>query len=212
MLVQDIMQSKVITISPETTAADALRLLQARGVRHLPVVESGKLVGLVSDRDLKRVMPAGATSQNRPGPVVALERLPVGEIMASFLITIGPMFPVEEAARLMVSEKISALPVTDAGHLVGIVTETDVLRMILKATGATEPSSRLDVVLKDEPSTLTEVVHTVESSGMKISSVMTLTNRAGAKEATIRVATLNPGPAIRALEAKGYVVRDSWRG
>ena len=122
------------------------------------------------------------------------------------------MFPVEEAARLMVQEKISALPVTEGGRLVGIVTETDVLELFVKAMGAGEPSSRLDVVLGDRQSALAEVVRAVEAAGVVISSIMTLANREGLKEAVMRVATINPGPAVRALEARWYVVRESWRG
>ncbi len=212
MLVQDIMQAELITILPETTLPEALRLVQRRGVRHLPVVENGNLVGIVSDRDLKRAMPSAATSLSAQELNYLLDRVKVGEFMTRGVITIAPMFPVEEAARIMVTEKISALPVTEGGRLVGIVTETDVLRLFAKAMGALEPSSRLDVLLGDRPAGLGEVIQIVEGAGTPISSVMTLAGRGGAKEAVIRVATINPGAAIKALEAKGYIVRDSWRG
>jgi acetoin utilization protein AcuB len=125
--------------------------------------------------------------------------------------SIGPTFPVEEAARLMVTEKISALPVTDGGKLVGIVTETDVLTLFVKGMGAGEPSTRLDVVMGDRPSALGEIVHAIESAGGAISSIMTLSS-AGLKEAVVRIRTINPGPAVKALEAKGYTVRTPWRG
>ena len=212
MLVQDIMQAELITITPETALPEALRLVQRRGVRHLPVVENGNLVGIVSDRDLKRAMPSAATSLSAQELNYLLDRVKVGEFMTRGVITIAPMFPVEEAARIMVTEKISALPVTEGGRLVGIVTETDVLRLFAKAMGALEPSSRLDVLLGDRPAGLGEVIQIVEGAGTSISSVMTLAGRGGAKEAVIRVATINPGPAIKALEAQGYTVRDSWRG
>jgi acetoin utilization protein AcuB len=212
MLVQDIMQAELITITPETALPEALRLVQRRGVRHLPVVENGNLVGIVSDRDLKRAMPSAATSLSAQELNYLLDRVKVGEFMTRGVITIAPMFPVEEAARIMVTEKISALPVTEGGRLVGIVTETDVLRLFAKAMGALEPSSRLDVLLGDRPAGLGEVIQIVEGAGTPISSVMTLAGRGGAKEAVIRVATINPGAAIKALAAKGYTVRDSWRG
>lgn len=212
MLVRDVMHSKVTVISPETTVPEAVRLAQLRGIRHLPVVDNGEIAGMVSDRDLKRAMPSGATALEAHELRYLLERLPVSEIMTRTVITTGPMFPVEEAARLMVAERISALPVTEGGRLVGIVTETDVLDLFVRAMGAHEPSSRLDVELPDRPAALTEVVQVVEAAGATISSVVTLVNRAGLKEAIIRVATINPGPAIRALEAKGCTVRDSWRG
>jgi acetoin utilization protein AcuB len=212
MLVQDVMHTTLTTITPKTTLPQAMRLVQQRGIRHLPVVENGELVGIVSDRDLKRAMASPATSLEVRELNYLLDRLTVAEIMTRAVITIAPMFPVEEAARLMVKEKISALPVTEGGRLVGIVTETDVLELLVKAMGAGEPSSRLDVMLGDRPSALAEAVKAVEGAGATIASIVTLANRAGLKEAVIRVATINPGPAIKALEARGFAVRESWRG
>lgn len=212
MIVQDIMHRDVVTIAPTTTLPEAVDLAKARGIRHLPVVENGELVGIVSDRDLKRALPSAATTLERHEASYLLARLPVSQIMTRAVVTIAPMFPVEEAARLMVTEKVSALPVTEAGRLVGIVSETDVLEMLVAAMGTTTPSSRLDVLLKSEPSALSEVVHTVEATGLVIASIMTLVSRGGVREAVLRVATINPGPAVRSLEAKGYTVRDSRHG
>lgn len=212
MLVQDVMQGNVVTITPKTTLPEALALVRHRGIRHLPVVEDGELVGIVSDRDLKRAMASPATSLEAHELTYLLNRLSIAEIMTRSVITIAPMFPVEEAARLMVKEKISALPVTDGGRLVGIVTETDVLELFTKAMGADLPSSRLDVGLGEQPSALAQIVRTVEGAGAVISSIVTLRTRAGLKEAVIRVATINPGPAIKALEARGFSVRETWRG
>jgi acetoin utilization protein AcuB len=203
MLVRDVMHSKVTVISPGTTVPEAVRLAQLRGIRHLPVVENGEIAGMVSDRDLKRAMPSAATVLEAHELRYLLERLPVSEIMTRAVITTGPMFPVEEAARLMVAERISALPVTEGGRLVGIVTETDVLDLFVRAMGAHEPSSRLDVELPDRPAALTEVVQVVEAAGATISSVMTLVNRAGLKEAIIRVATINPGPPSGRWKPRG---------
>ncbi|MBI3455952.1 MAG: CBS domain-containing protein [Candidatus Rokubacteria bacterium] len=211
MLVRDIMQPKVTTIPPKTTLPEAVRLARERGIRHLPVVEGGELIGIVSDRDLKRAMASPATSLEAHELAYLLDRLTVAEIMTRAVITVGPMSPLEDAARLMVLERISALPVTEGGRLVGIVSETDVLQLFVKAMGAEEASSRLDVVLADRPSALTEVVRTLEDAGVTIASIMTLPGRAGLKEAVIRVRTINPGPAAKALEARGYAVRESWR-
>ena len=212
MLVQDIMQAQVITATSKTTLPELLRLLERRGFRHVPVVDGGALVGIISDRDVKGAMVSAATSAEGRERDRLLGRLTAGEIMTRTVTTVAPMFAVEDAARLMVTQKISALPVTEGGRLVGIVTETDVLRLFVKAMGALEPSSRLDVLLGNESGALPDVIQTIERSGAPISSVMTLMGRGDAREAVIRVATINPGAAIKALEAKGYTVRDSWRG
>jgi acetoin utilization protein AcuB len=175
-------------------------------------MDDGVLVGIISDRDIKAALLSAATSVEGRQRDRLLERLSAGEIMARPVITIAPMFPVEEAARIMVVEKISALPVTANGRMVGIITETDVLRLFVRTMGALEPSSRLDVLLGDTPGALSDVIQTIERSGAPISSVVTLVGPGEAREAVVRAGTINPGAAVKALEAKGYTVRDSWRG
>lgn len=212
MLVRDIMQTHPVSATLETRLPHLLRLLQRRGFRHLPVLDSGKLVGIISDRDLKQSMISAASMTEGRERDRLLDELTAGQIMARAVVTIGPMFGVDEAARLMATRKISALPVTEGDRLVGIVTETDVLQLFVRAMGVLEPSSRLDVILRDQTAGLGEVVRAVEEAGSRISSVMTLAMPGGEREVVLRLATINPGPAVKALEAKGYVVRDAGRG
>jgi acetoin utilization protein AcuB len=211
MLVQDVMQTRIVTIKPDTMLPQALRLIGQRGVRHLPVVRGDELVGIVADRDVKRTL-ASAGSLKPLDLAQLVDRLRVSEIMTPTVITIGPRFPVEEAARVMIKEQIGALPVIEAGRLVGLVTERDVLRVFVAALGAGAPSSRLDVALGDGPSALTKLVEAIAGTGTAISSIVTVTGRDGTKEAVVRVATTDPGAAIEALEAQGFATRDTWRG
>jgi acetoin utilization protein AcuB len=211
MLVQDIMQTKVFTVTPDTTLREAIQLTGQRGIRHLPVVDGERLVGIVSDRDLKRAVASPATSLEVHELLYLLSRVRVRDFMTATVITIGPMSPVEDAARLMVLERIGALVVTDGERLVGIVTETDVLRLFVRAMGAGEPSTRLDVILGNRPHALAEAVHAVDMAGGDISSIVTLTSGSGLKEAVIRVRTIHPAPVVWALETKGFAARGSWR-
>jgi acetoin utilization protein AcuB len=212
MLVQDIMQTKLYTVTPETTLPEAVRLTGQRGIRHLPVLEGERLVGIVSDRDLKRAMASPATSLEIHELRYLLDTLQVGEIMTRAVITIGPQAPVEDAARLMVLEKVGALPVTDHDRLIGLVTETDVLRLFVRAMGAGEPSTRIDVVLRDRPHAVAEAVTAIDATGTDIASIVTLTGEPhGLREAVIRVRTINAGPVVQALEARGMMPRGSWR-
>src|SRR5215470_7385431 len=167
------MQRDVVTVTPDTRLTQVLRLLQPRGFRHVPVVDNGALVGIISDRDVKQAMVSLAGS-GTVGPALdqARERLTAAEIMRRTVTTVAPMFTVEEAARLMTTQKISALPVTESGHLVGIVTETDVLNLFVRAMGVLEPSSRLDVVLRDSQAGLGDLARAVEGTGARISSLM----------------------------------------
>jgi acetoin utilization protein AcuB len=212
MLVRDIMQTHPVSATLETRLPHLLRLLQRRGFRHLPVVDSGKLVGIISDRDLKQSMISAASTTEGSERDRLLDELTAGQIMARAVVTVGPTIGVDEAARLMATRKISALPVTEGDRLVGIVTETDVLQLFVRAMGVLEPSSRLDVILRDQTAGLGEVVRAVEEAGSRISSVMTLAMPTGEREIVLRLATINPGPAVKALEAKGFVVRDAARG
>jgi acetoin utilization protein AcuB len=212
MLVRDIMQTHPVSATLETRLPHLLRLLQRRGFRHLPVVDSGKLVGIISDRDLKQSMISAASMAEGRERDRLLDELTAGQIMARAVVTIGPTIGVDEAARLMATRKISALPVTEGDRLVGIVTETDVLQLFVRAMGVLEPSSRLDVILRDQTAGLGEVVRAIEETGSRISSVMTLAMPTGEREVVLRLATINPGPAVTALVARGYVVRDAGRG
>mgnify|MGYP003576250701 CR=1 FL=1 len=213
MLVKDIMQRDVVTATPDTPFPQVLRLLQPRGFRHVPVVDNETLVGIISDRDIKQAMVslagAGAAGAELER---ARERLTASEIMGRTVTTIGPMGTVEEAARLMATQKISALPVTEDGRLMGIVTETDVLELFVRAMGVLEPSSRLDVRLRDPGEEVGEIVRTVEGAGARIVSIMTLHGPDVGREVVLRVATIDPGPAVSALQDRGYVVRNGPRG
>ena len=213
MLVQDIMQRDVVTVTPNTRLPDVLRLLRPRGFRHVPVIDNGALVGIISDRDIKQAMvslagagPAGSAFEH------TRDRLTAAEIMRGAVSTVGPMYTVEEAARLMTTLKISALPVTENGRLVGIVTETDVLDLFVRAMGVLEPSSRLDVILPNPEARLGELVRIVEEAGPRIVSLMTLGQPDGEREVVLRVATINPGSAVAALQDRGFFVRDAQHG
>ena len=210
MLVQDVMQTKLHTVTPATTLPDALGLTSQRGVRHLPVLDGERLVGILSDRDLKRAMASSATTLEARELTYLLDRVRVEEIMTRTVITIGRMCPIEEAARLMVQEKIGALPVTEDGQLIGLVTETDVLRLFVRALGAGEPSTRLDVVLDNRPHALTEAVRAIDAAGADITSIMTLNGVDGSKEMVIRLRTINPAPAVWALQAHRFTAREAW--
>lgn len=208
MLVGDIMQRDVVTVGPKTRWPEAMWLLARRGIRHLPVLADGRLVGIVSDRDFKIAMVPPAAKRATHAPTSLHDSLAIDEIMTQAVMTVTPEWPVEEAARLMTREKISALPVTQGGCLVGIVTETDVVALFMRAMGAGEPSSRLDVVMGDDRSALADIVRVIEGTGVAVRSLVTLPSPGGLREAVVRVATITPRAAVRALQAAGYTVRE----
>jgi acetoin utilization protein AcuB len=211
MLVKDIMQHDVACVRPETPLEEIVRLLQRRGVRHLAVLDHEELVGVISDRDLKSVLP-GPVAKPATATGCGSGEVTAEDIMTKRVITVEPMVSIEDAARLLVEKRIGALPVTEGGTLVGIVTETDVLLLFVRAMGILDPSSRLEVLLPDAPASLGRMVHTIESAGGAISSIVTLANPSlRLREAVVRVTTINPGPVIKALETEGYALRNPKR-
>lgn len=128
MQISEWMTTVPITVSPATPVSEARELMQRKQIRHLLVLEGERLVGIITDRDIKLNLPSPATSLSVWEVNYLLTRLTVGEVMTKHVITTGPERPVAEAVRLMLVHKIGALPVTEEGRVVGIITETDLLR------------------------------------------------------------------------------------
>jgi acetoin utilization protein AcuB len=147
MLVQDHMTSPVITVARDTAIDEALRLLREHEIRQLPVIADKRVIGIVTERDLRR--PAKDSH--------------VGDVMTANPVNIGPAASFDEAAKLLREHKFNALPVIDAGELVGIVTTADVLAVFVKLSGVAEPSYR--IVIKGPPASMgsAKVRHLIEA-------------------------------------------------
>ena len=145
MRVKDRMTRPAVTVRVETLVRDAAALMRTRGVRHLPVVDrSRRPVGMVTDRDLRQIIFDPAMQERLAGTREALDGLTVGEVMTWGAVTVGRDTDIRDAARLMYARKIGALPVVGVAAVVGILTETDVLRAFVDVLGegAVERPSR----------------------------------------------------------------------
>lgn len=130
MNVGEHMSQPVISVSPTTPAAAAMKLIRDKHIRRLPVVEHDALVGIVSERDLLRAMPSPATLLSVWEIPELLERILVRDLMTQDVITVTADTPIQVAAQLMVDHKIGGLPVEEpGGHVVGMITETDIFRV-----------------------------------------------------------------------------------
>ena len=133
MIVRELMTGAVITAPPSMPIFDARNLMLKERIRHLPVTApDGRLLGIVTDRDIRLNLPSQATSLSVWEINHLLAKLTVGDVMTESVISVGPDRPARDAAQLMVDHQIGALPVEDAGRLVGIVTETDLLRAFIR--------------------------------------------------------------------------------
>jgi acetoin utilization protein AcuB len=210
MLVQNRMTRDPVTVTPDDTLARALQLTRSNRVRHLPVVGGDhRLAGILSDRDIRLAMPSPLTVEDAERADF-LERTPIAAVMTREVISIAPSEPIEEAARLMYSHRIGALPVVGDGRLVGIVTDTDILYAFVQVLGGMEPSSRVEIELTDKPGELARAVEVIGSElGVNIVSlVVSNTEERRSKRAVLHLATINPAHAVQALAAQG--VKAAW--
>jgi acetoin utilization protein AcuB len=135
MVTRELMSGGLITVRQETPVLEARDLMAKERIRHLLVTETdGNLAGIITDRDIRLNLPSQATSLSVWEINHLLNKLTVGEVMTRSVITIGPDRPAREAARLLLDHKIGALPVVEDGHLVGILTETDIVRAFVNMT------------------------------------------------------------------------------
>ena len=128
MKVQDIMTTPALTVGLDMPVLEARQVMERQRIRHLPVTDGGRLMGIVTDRDIRLNLPYPATSLSVWEVNYLIARLTVGSVMRRAVITVDPQRDAAEAARIMLDHKIGALPVVDGGVVVGIVTETDMLR------------------------------------------------------------------------------------
>lgn len=144
MFVRDEMSSPVVTVPPDMPFQDALRLMQQQNFRRLPVVDDkGKLVGIVAERDLLYASPSPATSLSVWEMNYMLSKIKVNRLMTPDVITTTPETTIEDAAHLMVANRIGGLPVVEGGKVVGIITETDIFKILVSMFGGGEPGVRL---------------------------------------------------------------------
>jgi acetoin utilization protein AcuB len=138
--VRDMTQQEVVTASPEMSLAQVQRCMRDKGIRHVPVVSGTRLVGIVTDRDLRAAMPSPATTLSRGEIAYQMDTTPINTCMTREVVTIGSHMDMVHAARLLLAYTFGCLPVVDAGTLVGVVTEIDCLRAFLTL----EKGSRTD--------------------------------------------------------------------
>jgi acetoin utilization protein AcuB len=158
-----------ITIKDDTSLDDALRIMRENKVRRLPILDKiGKLVGIVSEKDLLYASPSPATSLSVWEIHGLLSRIRVKELMTKNVITVCEDCPIEEAARMMVDNKIGGLPVVRGSTLVGIITETDLFKAFLELFGAREQGTRFTLLVPEKKGMLAAMAQKVSQMGGNI--------------------------------------------
>lgn len=165
MFVGERMSHPVITVSPETSIHDALAMFKKEHIRRAPVIKDGKLVGIIAERDLLNASPSPVTSLSVWEMNYLISKVTVKQVMTKKVKTIDVVTPIEEAARIMADLKIGGLPVLRSGKVVGMITETDLFKILLELMGARTKGIRVTAAIDDTPGTLAKVTKAVAEAG-----------------------------------------------
>ena len=167
------MSHPVFTVQPDTPITKAHELMAREKIHRAPVVKNGKLVGIITENDIQKAYPSSATSLAVWEVASLIENIKVKDIMIKNVKTVQEATSIEEAARIMVDNKISALPVMRGQELVGIITETDLFRIMLEMLGARHPGVRFTVLMPYQPGEIAKLTQAIYEKGGNITALST---------------------------------------
>ena len=208
MLVNNWMSKDVITVDVKDSMHDAMKHLKEHDIRMLPVMKKGKLVGIITDRDLKRASASDATTLEIHELLYLLTRVKVKDIMTKDVITVPPDFTVEETAQVLQKNRISGTPVVDAdGKLVGTITQTDLFRVLISLTGVGNGGIQFGFQVEDKPGSITEIADIIRAYGGRMVSILSSYDEVpeGYRKVYIRMRSIERSKfknLIQALESK----------
>jgi acetoin utilization protein AcuB len=165
MLVDQRMSHPVVSVSSEVPVLDALAMFKKEHIGRAPVIKDGKLLGIITKNDLLNASPSPATTLSVWEMNYLMSKVTVKQVMTKKVITIEVDTPIEEAARVMVDAKISGMPVTREGKIVGMITETDLFKVFLELMGAREKGTRVSVLAEDKPGQIAKVSKLITDAG-----------------------------------------------
>ncbi|MBG7609883.1 MAG: CBS domain-containing protein [Anaerolineae bacterium] len=189
MLVGERMSHPVITIAPELPINTALNIMRQENVRRTPVIEEGKLIGIVSDKDLLNASPSPVSSLSIWEMNYLISKITVADVMTKDVLTISNDTPIEEAARIMADNKIGGLPVIEDSKVVGIITETDLFKIFLEIMGARDTGIRVTALIAEKIGVIAKLTRAVSDSGGNFISF----GQTAGKDSTNREVTFKVG-------------------
>jgi acetoin utilization protein AcuB len=208
MFVGERMSHPVITLSPDTPINDALALFKKQHIRRAPVVQNGKLIGIVSERDLLNASPSPVTTLSIWEMNYLLSKVTVKRVMSRSVKTVDFNTPIEEAARIMADSKIGGLPVMRSGKIAGIITETDLFKAFLELMGAREKAIRVTALIEDKPGQLAKITRAVAENGGNFISFGQFTGtEPGTRVVTFKVAGIKKDVVKSAISK---IVKKFW--
>lgn len=208
MLVGERMSHPVISVAPETPIHDALALFKKEHIRRAPVMQDGKLIGIISQTDLLNASPSPVTSLSIWEMNYLLSKVTVRHVMTKKVMTVDEDTPIEEAARIMADNKIGGLPVMRNGKVVGIITETDLFKIFLELMGARDKGVRVTALVKNQPGQLAKITKAIADAGGNFIAFGQFAGEdASTQLITFKVAGLNKA---QVKEAIWHVAKEVW--
>ncbi|MFA5447089.1 MAG: CBS domain-containing protein [Sphaerochaeta sp.] len=169
MIIERRMTRNPVTATPDMSIAEASNLMKQEKVHRLPVLDKDKkLVGIITEKDILYATPSPASSLSIHEMAYLLSKLTVKKLMSKNVVTIDKNITVEEAARLMVDQDLSSLPVLDGDRLIGIVSKSDMFKILLELFGARHFGVRVSFVVDDKPGTIAKISQALSEAGLDI--------------------------------------------
>lgn len=179
MLVKNWMSRNVFTITPEDSMQDAVYLMREHKVRTLPVVKNDKVVGIVSETDIKRASASDATGLDVHEILYLISKIKIKDIMSKNPITVHEDLTVEETAEILMKEKISGVPVLDnEGKILGIITRDDLFNVLISLSGLGKKGIQLAFQVEDRPGSIKELTDIIREHEGRIASILSSAERA----------------------------------
>jgi acetoin utilization protein AcuB len=173
MLVKNWMSKNVITINEDDSMQEALKLMKQHNIRMMPVLKTGQLVGVLTDRDLKRASASDATTLDVHELLYLISKIKVKSIMSKSPISVPPDLTVEETAEVLLNNKISGAPVVDdSGKVVGTITQTDLFRVLIALTGVGKRGIQFAFQAEDRPGSIKELADIIRRYGGRMVSIL----------------------------------------
>ncbi len=201
MFVGERMSRPVISVTPDMPINDVLAMFRKEHIRRAPVIKDGKLVGIVSERDLLNASPSSVTTLSVWELNYLISKVTAKNVMTKKVVCVDQETPIEEAARIMADKKIGGVPVLSGGNVTGMITETDLFKIFLELMGARTKAWRVTATIAEKPGTLAELTKAIaENGGNFISFGMFSGPDANSRVVTFKVEGLEKNKLREVLE------------
>ena len=211
MKIRHFMTTNVVAVSEDTSLHDAKKIMKANKIRRLPVLKKDKLVGLVTERMLLEASPSPATALSIHELHYLLAKMTVREIMVKNPHTVSSDMPAEEAMELGQEMGYGGFPVVEAGKLVGMVTESDIVRVMTRVLGVREKGKRIDIIASREFGNMKRIMEILDAHKTALLSLMTLPRPEDENWLVVlRIKSNNAEPIAKELKSAGFDVTGVW--